>query len=130
MDILISLLYTGAQDGWMTINGRARLFPQNKERRSAARGATMEGRGATLSLCFEDDTSHLGLDVPANTWRQSIHPEVTKVLLTQQLSSRLQGPTTGSAVTSMTALDTLTSPHFHTTCFSLSVIAITFVIIP
>lgn len=44
MDILISLLYTGAQDGWMTINGRARLFPQNKERRSAASGVTTEGR--------------------------------------------------------------------------------------
>lgn len=44
MDILISLLYTGARDGWMTINGRARPFPENKDGRGGARGVTLEGR--------------------------------------------------------------------------------------
>lgn len=68
----------------MTINGRARLFPQNKERRSAACGVATEGR--ELHFC-QDDTSHLGLAPPVNMWRQNLRPEVTKVLLTQQLSS-------------------------------------------
>lgn len=87
MDILIYLLYTGAQDGWMTINGRARLFPQNKEKDVAWPAASLWRTESCTSLCFEDDTSHLGFDVPVNTQRQSIHPEVTKVLLTQQLPS-------------------------------------------
>lgn len=87
MDILISLLYTGARDGWMTINGRARLFPQNKGRDAAWPAAPPQRAGSCVSPCFEDDASHLGLDVPVNTQRQSIHPEVTKVLLTQQLPS-------------------------------------------
>lgn len=45
MDILISLLYTGAQDGWVTINGRARRPLENKDRRGGARGGASEGEG-------------------------------------------------------------------------------------
>lgn len=43
MDILISLLYTGAEDGWVTINGRARRSLENKDRRGATRGGASEG---------------------------------------------------------------------------------------
>lgn len=45
MDILISLLHTGVQDGWVTINGRARRLPENKDRRGAARGGASGGGG-------------------------------------------------------------------------------------
>lgn len=45
MDILISLLYTGAEDGWVTINGRARRSLENKDRRGATGGGASEGGG-------------------------------------------------------------------------------------
>lgn len=67
MDILISLLYTGAQDGWMTINGRAKAVSR-KTKTDAAQPAAALGRALSyISLCIKDDTSHLGLDFPVNT---------------------------------------------------------------
>lgn len=71
MDILISLLYTGAQDGWVTINGRARRSLENKERRGGARGGASEGKGVGGGGGFRDDASHLGLDLPVNTQRRT-----------------------------------------------------------
>lgn len=50
MDILISLLYTGAEDGWVTINGRARRSLENKDRRGATRGGASEGRGGRVRV--------------------------------------------------------------------------------
>lgn len=59
MDILISLLYTGVQDGWVTINGRARQLPENRQARCSP-WRPSGGRGGGLP----DDASHLGPDFP------------------------------------------------------------------
>lgn len=56
MDILISLLCTGVQDGWVTINRQVR------QTRPAAlfRGA-----------CFQDEASHLGPDFAVKTQKNA-----------------------------------------------------------
>lgn len=118
MDILISLLYTGAQDGWMTINGWARLFPW-KQRKDEQRLRRIH------FSCFKDDSSHLGHGILVSVCRQRIHPEVAKVLLTQQLSSLHGDPRQVLLSTSLTPLPLL----IFTTCVSLFVIAISYTFI-
>lgn len=45
MDILISLLYTGVQDGWVTVNGRG---PENKDGTALLRGRVVVVVGRRL----------------------------------------------------------------------------------
>lgn len=122
MDILISLLYTGTQDGWMAINGWARLFPWNQR----------EDIGLLWRICFlgfKDDSLHLCHNVRISMWSWSIHTGVAKVLLTQQLSFLHRDPQ--QVLLSTLKVSSTPLPHLlFTTCFSLSVIAISYIIIP
>lgn len=118
MDILISLLYTGAQDGWMTINGWARLFPWKQWKD--------EQRLRWIHFpCFKDYSTHLGHGILVSVFRQRTH--VAKVLLTQQLSSLHRDNCLLSTGThnkfyyqlSGSLFDTFTSPHFHNLLLSI-----------
>ncbi len=71
-------------DGWRLMDGQG--CSQKTKKDTARPAASLWRAGSYIFLCFKDDTSHLGLDFPVNMWRRRTHPEVTKVLLTQQLS--------------------------------------------
>lgn len=115
-------------DGWRLMDGQG-CFQKTKTD-AAQPVASLWRAGSYIFPCIEDDTSHLGLDFPVNTWRRTWTSWGDKGVANTTIVFPLQGPTAGPAVTPMTALDTLTSPHFHAACFSHSVTAITCIIIP